>query len=85
MAHETTANRHQGRPARVPSLVHALIPVFTLIALLAAAYCLFSDLASQGPNQVALLFCGLVAAGIALLGLRMLRVSAPKPATVPDR
>lgn len=51
--------------AREPSLIDALIPVSALIGLLALSYYLFGDLASQGPNQIALLFCGLIAAGIA--------------------
>lgn len=51
--------------ARAPSLIDALVPVFALIGLLAASYFLFGDIASQGPNQIALLFCGLIAAGIA--------------------
>jgi NhaC family Na+:H+ antiporter len=55
----------QERSARAPSLLDALIPVFALIGLLAISYLLFGDGASQGPNQIALLFCGLVAAGIA--------------------
>lgn len=50
---------------RQPSLVDALIPCIALIALLALSYLLFGDGASSGPNQVALLFCGLIAAGIA--------------------
>lgn len=56
-----------GRSAsrREPSLADALLPVVALIGLLAASYYLFGDLASQGPNQIALLFCGLIAAGIA--------------------
>ncbi len=51
-----------GRPR--PSLVDALIPVGALVVLLALSYYLFGDTASGGPNQVALVFCGLVAAGI---------------------
>jgi NhaC family Na+:H+ antiporter len=46
-------------------LVDALIPAVALIGLLALSYILFGDAASAGPNQVALLFCGIVAAGIA--------------------
>jgi len=60
-----TEDQERAGSGREPSLVDALIPVLTLIALLAASYYLFGDLASQGPNQIALLFCGLVAAGIA--------------------
>lgn len=46
-------------------MVDALIPAVALIGLLALSYILFGDAASAGPNQVALLFCGIVAAGIA--------------------
>ncbi len=58
-------NQGRGRSRREPSLIDALVPVVALIGLLATSYYLFGDLASQGPNQVALLFCGLIAAGIA--------------------
>jgi NhaC family Na+:H+ antiporter len=50
---------------RPPSLTDALIPSIALIALLALSYLLYGDTASSGPNQVALLFCGIIAAGIA--------------------
>ncbi len=50
---------------RPPSLTDALIPSVALIALLALSYLLYGDTASSGPNQVALLFCGAIAAGIA--------------------
>ncbi|NVP56700.1 Na+/H+ antiporter NhaC family protein [Mycoplana rhizolycopersici] len=50
---------------RPPSLLDALTPCVTLIVLLALSYLLFGDTASSGPNQIALVFCGLVAAGIA--------------------
>lgn len=50
---------------RQPSLIDALVPCIALIVLLALSYLLFGDGASAGPNQVALLFCGLIAAGIA--------------------
>jgi Na+:H+ antiporter, NhaC family len=36
-----------------------------LIVFLAASYLLYGDKAAQGPNQVALGFCALIAAGIA--------------------
>jgi Na+:H+ antiporter, NhaC family len=48
-----------------PSLVDAIIPCIALIVLLALSYFLFGDKASTGPNQIALLFCGIIAAGIA--------------------
>lgn len=63
MAH--SENHMQRGSGREPSLADALIPVAALIGLLGASYHLFGDLASQGPNQIALLFCGLIAAGIA--------------------
>jgi NhaC family Na+:H+ antiporter len=50
---------------RPPSLLDALIPVGGLIVLLALAYYLFGADASQGPNQIALLFAGILAALIA--------------------
>ncbi len=50
---------------RSPSLTDALIPSVSLIALLGLSYLLFGDGASSGPNQIALLFSGLIAAGIA--------------------
>jgi Na+:H+ antiporter, NhaC family len=57
---------HSGRrEVRKPSLLDALIPAIALIGLLALSYILFGDAASAGPNQVALLFCGIIAAGIA--------------------
>lgn len=54
-----------GGGIRPPSLADALIPSVALIALLALSYLLYGDTASSGPNQVALLFCGAIAAGIA--------------------
>lgn len=48
-----------------PSLTDALLPVATLLLLLGLSYYLFRDSASYGPNQIALLFCGLIASGIA--------------------
>jgi NhaC family Na+:H+ antiporter len=50
---------------RPPSLIDASIPVAALIVLLATSYLFFGDKAAQGPNQIALVFCGLLAAGIA--------------------
>jgi NhaC family Na+:H+ antiporter len=50
---------------RTPSLIDALIPITALIGLLSLSYVLFGDAASFGPNQIALLFCGIIAAGIA--------------------
>lgn len=60
-----TQGQQRNGSVREPSLIDALMPVIALIGLLAASYYLYGDLASQGPNQIALLFCGLIAAGIA--------------------
>lgn len=49
------------------SLSSALIPVGALIGMLALSYYLFGDGASSGPNQIALLFCSLIAAFVAVL------------------
>ena len=51
------------REGRQPSLADAALAVGTLIAFLALSYYLFGDRASSGPNQVALLFCAIIAAG----------------------
>jgi Na+:H+ antiporter, NhaC family len=48
-----------------PSLLDAIIPCVALIVLLALSYYLFGDRASAGPNQIALVFCGVIAAAIA--------------------
>ncbi|MCA1371460.1 Na+/H+ antiporter NhaC [Bradyrhizobium sp. BRP14] len=48
-----------------PSLVDALIPCIALVVLLSLSFALFGNEASSGPNQIALLFCGIVAACIA--------------------
>ena len=50
---------------RVPSLLDALLPVGTLLVLLGLSYYLFRDNASYGANQIALVFCGLMAAAVA--------------------
>ncbi len=49
-----------------PSLIEALLPVAVLVVLLGLSYYLFGDEASAGPNQIALLFCSLGAAFVAL-------------------
>ena len=63
----TVGNTEQGgkRNVRKPSLLDALVPAIALIGLLALSFALFGDGASSGPNQIALLFCGIIAAGIA--------------------
>ena len=60
-----TAPEREPRGPRSPSLLDALIPMAALIGLLALSYLLFGMDASAGPNQVALVFAGLVAAGVA--------------------
>ncbi len=56
--------KNRGVP-REPTIIDSLLPIGTLIVLLSLSYYLFHDEASYGPNQVALIFCGLVAAGLA--------------------
>lgn len=41
-----------------------MIPCAALIVLLSLSYFLFGNNASSGPNQIALLLCGTIAAGI---------------------
>ncbi|GAA1770304.1 Na+/H+ antiporter NhaC [Luedemannella helvata] len=55
------------RPVREPSLVDAVIPLITLAGLIAASLALFGLDALDGPVQVALIICVLVAA---LIGMR---------------
>ena len=50
---------------RRPSLIDSLAPVVVLILFLTTSYWLYGDKAAQGPNQVALGFCALIASGIA--------------------
>lgn len=55
--------------ARVPeplSFTEALVPVVTLVVLLGLSYYLFGDEAAAGPNQIALMFCTLVASFVAV-------------------
>ncbi|MFA3919533.1 Na+/H+ antiporter NhaC [Ruegeria hyattellae] len=52
---------------RTPSVLWALIPVVTLMGLLALAYGLYGDDAASGANQIALLFSALVAVAIGWL------------------
>lgn len=51
---------------RTPSLPQALVPVVTLVAMLGASVYLFGDGSSSGPNQIALILGGGVAAAIGL-------------------
>ncbi len=64
---------------RAPSLADALIPVVTLLVLLITSFLLYGDGASYGPNQIALLTCGLIATAVGMKnGVRFetLRVAA---------
>lgn len=54
-----------GHPTPEPSLLDALVPVLTLLVLLGLSFYLYRDNASYGPNQIALVFCGLMAAAVA--------------------
>lgn len=65
MEDATAAIGGDGQKRGTPSLLDALIPIGALILLLALSYYLFGDTASQGPNQIALVLCGLLAAAIA--------------------
>jgi NhaC family Na+:H+ antiporter len=57
----------EGGPSagREPTIVVSLIPIGMLVVLLSLSFYLFRDTASYGPNQVALILCALVAAGLA--------------------
>ncbi|MFC7484694.1 Na+/H+ antiporter NhaC family protein [Luedemannella flava] len=57
----------QPRPVREPSLADALIPLVSLAGLIAGSLALFGLDALDGPIQVALILCVLVAA---LIGMR---------------
>ncbi len=46
-------------------LLAALIPVVTLVGLLGLSFYLFRDAAAAGPNQIALVFCSIVAVFVA--------------------
>ena len=47
------------------SLAAALMPVVTLVGLLGLSFYLFRDAAAAGPNQMALVFCSIVAVFVA--------------------
>jgi len=53
---------------KTPSLAHALIPVLSLIVMLAFSVFLFSDNSSQGPNQIVLTLAAAIAA---IVGIRL--------------
>jgi NhaC family Na+:H+ antiporter len=60
-------NDATSRGLREPSLLQALTPLAVLVVLLALSVYLFSDDSSYGPNQIALLLAGGVAA---IIGIR---------------
>ena len=64
---DEAATGEAGTPPRgkEPTILESLFPIGMLIGLLSLSYYLFRDEASYGPNQVALIFCALVAAGLA--------------------
>jgi len=64
MAIESGSTPERVGPGRPPSLLDAIIPLLALMLLLGSSYAYFGSEASLGPNQIALLFCGLIAAGI---------------------
>ena len=51
---------------RSPKFVESLIPIVVLISLLAFNVYVFGDNATGGPNQIALLFGAVIAAGIGI-------------------
>ena len=51
-----------------PSLIQALIPVLSLVVMLAFSVYLFSDNSSQGPNQIVLTLAAAIAA---IVGIRL--------------
>lgn len=55
----------------MPSLRISLIPVVFLIALLSYNVYIFADDSSYGPNQLALLFSAMIAAGIGVFHLKL--------------
>lgn len=58
---EQLGNQPQ-KPVREPTLLDGLLPIVGLVGLLGLSYYLFGENASYGPNQIALVFCGLIAA-----------------------
>ena len=65
--HSNAAFRVAARPATPEplGLLAALIPVVALVGLLGLSFFLFGDAAASGPNQVALVFCSIVALYVA--------------------
>jgi hypothetical protein len=78
-------------PVRQPSLADAVIPLVALAILIGGSLALFGLDALDGPIQVALLMCALVAALIALTATRSPRAESERysipsgPREAPDR
>ena len=53
---------------RTPTIWHALVPIAFLVVLLTGSVVLFGSDSSYGPNQIALMLSGMVAA---IIGLRL--------------
>src|SRR3546814_17930815 len=60
----TMLGRRPSTP-ETPSLAEALVPVAALVGLLGLSFHLFGDSAAVGPNQIALLFCVVIATFVA--------------------
>ena len=65
-ATSSAAQRTAPPGSRPPSLADALLPIGALVVLLGLTFYLFGDSAAAGPNQIALVFCALIAAGVAV-------------------
>src|SRR5262245_6910159 len=65
--HLSRAFKFAARPGRPEPLgiLAALVPVVALIGLLGLSFFLFGDAAAGGPNQVALVFCAMIAVYVA--------------------
>ncbi|TNF32205.1 MAG: sodium:proton antiporter, partial [Deltaproteobacteria bacterium] len=57
--------------SRKPGIGISLVPIITLIFLLILNVVLFKDDATGGPNQLALLFVGMITMGIGRLYLKI--------------
>lgn len=57
----------QSRQAKEPGFLVSLIPIAFLVGLLYMNVMLYGDSATSGPNQIALIVAGVVAAGIGLI------------------
>jgi NhaC family Na+:H+ antiporter len=57
----------QNRQAKEPGFLVSLIPIAILVGLLYMNVMLYGDSATSGPNQIALIVAGVVAAGIGMI------------------